>query len=257
MSLLSVGQWFVRPTRSVVLFCCTFSMMLAGCSPTTEETVAETGNARSSTGASDIAEEKDEPSRPRISAQALRNAALEGRLSVVQGAIEDGAEVDAADPVQKQTPLILAAFNGHTETVKYLLDQGAEIEARDSEGKTALIHACTGPFLETVKLLLDSGAEINARDSTEAYTPLMMAAGTGQEDVLQYLLSQGADKDLRDDDDERAIDHAKARGNFNLVSILAALDSADEEPAESTAEDSTEASDATELDGSKPESESP
>jgi ankyrin repeat protein len=162
----------------------------------------------------------DEPAATQISDEAFRIAAYEGRTDAVQKAIESGTDVNSADSAQSLTALHMASYNGHSHTVKLLLKKGATIDCRDSEGKTPLIHACTGPFAETVELLLEAGADVNARDSTESFTPLMMAAGLGQPDVVKVLLRHEADKTLVDNDNESASDHARNSGHSEIVELL-------------------------------------
>ena len=49
-------------------------------------------------------------------------------------------------------------MNGHTETVKLLLDSGAAVDTQDEYGMTPLMRASRGRHTETVKLLRDAGA---------------------------------------------------------------------------------------------------
>jgi ankyrin repeat protein len=157
---------------------------------------------------------------PKISGDAFRMAAYEGRLDSVRSAIESGMDINLADPTRSLTALHMAAYNGHTETVNYLIKQGATVDCRDSEGKTPLIHACTGPFAKAAEALIGAGADIDARDSTEGFTPLMMAAGLGQTEVVEVLLKHQADKTLVDNDNESAADHARNSGHDEIVALL-------------------------------------
>ena len=138
----------------------------------------------------------------------------------VRSAVEAGMDVNGIDPAQKLTALHMAAYNGHTETVKYLIAQGATVDCRDAEGKTPLIHACTGPFAESVRVLIAAGADVNARDATEGFTPLMMAAGLGEPEVVEVLLENKADASLVDEDQETAADHARNAGHDEIVKML-------------------------------------
>ncbi|MCH1496163.1 MAG: ankyrin repeat domain-containing protein [Rubripirellula sp.] len=158
--------------------------------------------------------------QPRISADAFRMAAYEGDLSKVKSGLDLGIDVNGFDPTQKLTALHMAAYNGHTQTVAYLLSKGATVDCRDGEKKTPLIHACTGPFSETVKLLIDSGADVNAVDGTEGFTPLMMAAGLGQPEIVEILLANQAVVSQKDEDQETAIDHARNAGHEVIVKRL-------------------------------------
>jgi ankyrin repeat protein len=155
-----------------------------------------------------------------MSADAFRMAAYEGRLDSVRSAVESGMDVNGVDPNQSLTALHMAAYNGHTETVEYLIEHGATVDSRDAEGKTPLIHACTGPFAKSVEALLDAGADVNARETTEGFTPLMMAAGLGEQEVVQVLLEHKADKTLLDADQESASDHARNSGHTAIVELL-------------------------------------
>lgn len=63
------------------------------------------------------------------------------------------------------TPLICAAFKGHAECVKLLLERGADKEAQGKEaGRTPLMRAALGGHLDCVRLLLEAGADAKARD---------------------------------------------------------------------------------------------
>ena len=73
------------------------------------------------------------------------------------------------------TPLIYAAFYGLTNKVRRLLQRGAEIEARDRFGRTALLLAVGNHAnLEVVRELLKWGADVNTRDD-RGETPLCHA----------------------------------------------------------------------------------
>ena len=158
--------------------------------------------------------------QPRISADAFRMAAYEGDMNKVRSGIESGMDVNGFDSAQKLTALHMAAYNGHTEIVDYLLKKGATVDCRDRDKKTPLIHACTGPFSATVQTLIKAGADVNAIDGTEGFTPLMMAAGLGQAEIVEILLSNKADITKQDEDQETAMDHARNAGHEAIVKRL-------------------------------------
>ena len=72
-----------------------------------------------------------------------------------------------------------ASFNGHTAVNALLLENGAAINAREVNGRTALMYASSGPFAETVELLLEKGADVNIQGTAEGFTALMTAAAEG------------------------------------------------------------------------------
>lgn len=89
------------------------------------------------------------------------------------------------DRISGRTPLHLAASEGHKDVVRFLLDNDANVNARDNKGRTPLHDAASGGFLHVVELLLANNADINARTelnivdkwlgSTDGKTPLGMA----------------------------------------------------------------------------------
>lgn len=81
-----------------------------------------------------------------------------------------------------------AARGGHATACKVLLDYGAEVDARTSEGKaTPLMRACTAGHGDCARLLISRRACVSACDS-EGQTPLHKAADAGQAEVVRYLL---------------------------------------------------------------------
>ena len=102
------------------------------------------------------------------------------------------------------TPLIIAAHNGHLNSVKILLKYGAEIETRGTlkiedeviEGCTPLWAAAATGHLDVVKLLIERNADVDGRTSTDS-TPLRVAAYAGHLDVVRCLVERGADVNAR------------------------------------------------------------
>ena len=132
-------------------------------------TVSQRSNLRALTDldgykTADASQTSQAPMRT-ISVEDFRFAAYAGKVETVRQALQAGMDVNSANSETKLTPLHMAAYNGHTKVVKLLLENGAQVDAQDHEGKTPLIHACTGPFQETVALLLEAGADINAREA--------------------------------------------------------------------------------------------
>ena len=112
------------------------------------------------------------------------------------GKVKAEDDIDARDEDGK-TALIRAAEKDDTETVKLFLDRGADIEAKDNEGKTALMMAAGQGHAKTVELLLDKGtdieADIKSDDEDGGHRALHFAAKEGHTETVELLLSRGAD----------------------------------------------------------------
>ena len=112
---------------------------------------------------------------------ALRYAAGNGHLEVVQYLIDKGADIHAYD----DWAFRYSSENGYLEVVQYLIDKGADIHAYDDD---ALKYAAINGYLEVVRYLIDKGANIHA-DNDYA---LRYAARNGYLEVVRYLINKGA-----------------------------------------------------------------
>jgi ankyrin repeat protein len=115
---------------------------------------------------------------------AQRSAQLTARV------LEAGAEVDAPDAAGL-TALALAAQAGDDAALSVLLRGGADVDATSRHGQTPLMIAGSA---DAVNALCGAGADTDAADPT-GQTPLIAAARRGNVDVLIALLGQGADAD--------------------------------------------------------------
>ena len=89
--------------------------------------------------------------------------------------------------------LLKAAQSGNLTQVQALLAQGANIDAIDRDGTTALMFAAQQGYTEIVRHLLQAGANVNQKRKLYRLTALMLAAASKQVDVLQTLIAAGAD----------------------------------------------------------------
>ncbi|KAF3808513.1 Vegetative incompatibility protein HET-E-1 [Colletotrichum gloeosporioides] len=122
----------------------------------------------------------------------LAIAAYMGHHDVVNCLLSRKADVNATDG-SRRTPLLLAARNGHDQIVRLLLQQGADTELSDSkDGGTPLAFASTCGHRQVVALLLEKGANLEAKDF-ESQTPIFHAIHARRGEILQLLLSRGAD----------------------------------------------------------------
>lgn len=107
-----------------------------------------------------------------------------------------GADVNARDP-DGMTALMLAAQAGQRDLAASLLDRGADVNARTPLGITALMLAAEEGRGDIAQLLIAKGADVNARSEKRHMTPLMWAAMSGKRDVAELLVASGADVSAR------------------------------------------------------------
>ena len=92
-----------------------------------------------------------------------------------------------------ETPVADAAERGDLDAVRSLLQQGADANAAQSDGMTALHWAAERGDMEMVGLLMSAGASVHAATRIGAYTPLHLASRVGRSAVVAALLEAGAD----------------------------------------------------------------
>ena len=92
---------------------------------------------------------------------------------------------------------IRLAMHGRFNTVKYLIEQGANKDARCGENWTSLHFAVAKEYLDIVKYLVEQGANIEAADDKNK-TPALYAAQYGRLNILKYLVEHGANKAATD-----------------------------------------------------------
>ena len=145
-------------------------------------------------------------------------AATEGYTDTTRILLDSGADVNAKDNIG-WTALLCAAFSNQTETVRALVAKGAEVNARDAEGRSALFWASFSGHADVVRVLLDHGAHINDRDNY-GWTPLMSAVDLGHVDAAKVLLDKGADVQARTKDGSSALRLAEKYKYYSLVALL-------------------------------------
>jgi ankyrin repeat protein len=104
------------------------------------------------------------------------------------------------------TALILAAQDGKLAVVKYLSEQGSQINATSLIGWSALMTAVAHP--ETARYLVDRGAKLNLQDE-DGWSAVQLAARQGSFGTVVMLCEAGADVYLKDKHGSTAVDVAK------------------------------------------------
>jgi ankyrin repeat protein len=141
---------------------------------------------------------------------AIRN----GDHSRVQKLLGAGADVNAADS-DGTTALMHSVIESDVKMMKLLIDNGANVNAKNASDSTALMYAATN--LAKTRLLLDAGADVNAK-STRGATPMSVAVTSfGSTAVLKLLASKGAKPE------DRLMAVAAAKGDLEAIQFLLSI----------------------------------
>eukprot|EP00123_Amoebidium_parasiticum_P015073 comp22770_c1_seq1/m.35607 comp22770_c1_seq1/g.35607 ORF comp22770_c1_seq1/g.35607 comp22770_c1_seq1/m.35607 type:complete len:346 (-) comp22770_c1_seq1:44-1081(-) len=131
---------------------------------------------------------------------ALHWTAGDGRLPETQWLLENGADITAKDD-WGQTPLQQACYNGHTEVVKFLVEKGADIHEKDKTwGQNALHWAAVKGTPDLIKYLVEKGMDVNMPDGDKNQTPVYLCVKAGNVECVEYLLKMGGRTDVADKD---------------------------------------------------------
>ncbi|OWZ23575.1 Serine/threonine protein kinase [Phytophthora megakarya] len=146
----------------------------------------------------------DVDTRDNWGSSALRFAASDGRVEIMKLLVEIGsARVNQAEGHLGWTPLMLATWNGHINVVRYLLDHGADVDAKDNGGSTALRE-----FIQPLPVKFDCDMALRLKQALSHQE--VDGDHKVQCFIYQLLINrmQGIDK---------SYDNGSVRGNLNSV----------------------------------------
>lgn len=168
-----------------------------------------------------------DPKAPPVPVQNMGPSLEEGNTAEVL--LENGAELEARD-VEGATPLIRAAEFGNLDVARVLLSRGADVDARDKFGRTALISAaceCASidmpATIDVLKLLVSKKANVNAVDK-DGETALMAAAEAGETENVRFLVDSGAQVNATDHRGNSALMLAAGAGPNNAAHAVETTD---------------------------------
>ncbi|KAG6613418.1 uncharacterized protein IUM83_04519 [Phytophthora cinnamomi] len=186
-----------------------------------------------------------------IGASTLLTATWEGDLGIVELLLEAGQDPDTRDN-GGLTPTMMALLrynvvvmrcvfrNGQavrrnivvdcrtvdSELLQYILNVtklvlrfGADVNARNQDGYSALHYAANGDAFDVARFLLDSDADANAQDQ-HGKTPLHHCIHEGSLLVANLLVARGADIDMKDENGETPLTLCFKRRSMNMLQIV-------------------------------------
>jgi ankyrin repeat protein len=151
----------------------------------------------------------------------LISASSVGQAETVRVLLDHGAQVDAMDK-SEQTALTAASVEGHTEVMRVLLSYQANMDLKGRKNEKSPLNASSAKGkVESVKLLLDHGAEVDSED-INGWSPLFVATKHQHVEVVETLLERGADPNKQDIMGECPLIRASTFGYVKIVRTLLA-----------------------------------
>jgi ankyrin repeat protein len=142
---------------------------------------------------------------------------LRGAGTAAAGAIALAAWLQAAGPA----PVADAASQGDAAAMRALLKQGADVNAAQGDGMTALHWAASRNDPAMAEMLIYAGANVRATTRLGGYTPLHLAARYGHAEVMTPLVAAGADVNAPTATGATPLMLAAAAGSVQAVELLA------------------------------------
>ena len=147
--------------------------------------------------------------------ESLLAAAEEGNIDTLRSLLEQGADINTCNACS-QTPLHRAAAKGNVDIVRWPLGRGVEV---DSQGWTPLHVASRFGHLEVSRVLLDHGANVNARKQNY-WTPMHLSTANGCLEIVKLLLERGADIHAMNAGGETPFQVSLRTGNREIANLL-------------------------------------
>ncbi|CAN6308464.1 unnamed protein product [Urochloa humidicola] len=142
-----------------------------------------------------------------------------GPTSSSGAAAEEAEEEDDAEEEGEESIVHHTASVGDVEGLTKALEEGADKDEEDSEGRRGLHFACGYGELQCAQVLLDAGAAVDAVDKNKN-TALHYAAGYGRKECVALLLDSGAAVTLQNLDGKTPIDVAKLNNQEDVLKLL-------------------------------------
>ena len=150
----------------------------------------------------------------------LHTAAVAGKAEVLNYLLDQGTDINVKDSFRKGTALVWAVSMGQVASARDLTRRGADVNARDVIDATPLLLAVEKGYEDLVELFLSKGADPGVTDSRTGKTLLHFAAARGHSAIVETLLKRGLDKNAKDKNGRTALSYALEHGNRSAAGVL-------------------------------------
>ncbi|XP_026219826.1 ankyrin repeat and SAM domain-containing protein 6 isoform X2 [Anabas testudineus] len=149
--------------------------------------------------AQQLVEHGADPDRVNVLSKTAFELAMQLRQRDIKGYLDSITTVRPQTDDERRRPDVFSALKfGNSQLVKEILEEDpAQVNSFNQEGATPLMIAAVSGQLEVVQLMVEKNADIDKQDGVHGWTALMQATYHGNKDIVKYLLSQGADVNLR------------------------------------------------------------
>ncbi|AYU82701.1 Ankyrin repeats (3 copies)/Ankyrin repeat/Ankyrin repeats (many copies) [Leishmania donovani] len=153
---------------------------------------------------------------------------------VIKELVQLGAAVDGRG-TDGETPLYISVYNHRLDVAKYLIARKADVNAVNGPHRETALHvAARCGFADILSFLLSAGADLNMRNARQE-TPLYVAAQAGRHDTVYLLLEADANAALANEDDKTPL-HIASEKEYKHVVVLFKAARADLKHAKSLAD---------------------
>ncbi|CAG5895678.1 unnamed protein product [Menidia menidia] len=146
-----------------------------------------------------LVESRADPDRVNVLSKTAFELAMQLKQKEIKAYLDSITTVRPQTDDERRRPDVFSALKlGNSQLVKEILEEdAAQVNSSNQDGASPLMMAAVSGQLEVVQLMVDKNADIDKQDGVHGWTALMQATYHGNKDIVKYLLSQGADVNLR------------------------------------------------------------
>ncbi|KAM4719062.1 ankyrin repeat and SAM domain-containing protein 6 isoform 2-T2 [Anableps anableps] len=149
--------------------------------------------------AQQLVERGADPDRVNVLSKTAFELAMQLKQRDIKAYLDSITTVRPQTDDERKRPDVFSALKlGNSQLVKDILEEDpAQVNSSNQDGASPLMMAAVSGQLEVVQLMVEKKADVDKQDSVHGWTALMQATYHGNKDIVKYLLSQGADVNLR------------------------------------------------------------